>query len=98
MGIQLQEISCVRVVGHATWCVPCGKQGACREGGGGEDIGVRVTVITRCMIISSRSYSGLVVLSHPFGWIDHRYMNDMNWVVGGIIWIGVFGEMEMLVG
>ena len=68
------------------------------KGGGGEDIGVRVTVITRCIIISSRSYSGLVVLSHPFGWIDHRYMNDMNWVVGGIIWIGVFGEMEMLVG
>ena len=29
---------------------------------------------------------------------DHRYMNDMNWVIDGIIWIGVFGEMEVLVG
>ena len=26
--------------------------------GGGEDIEVQVTVITRCIIISSRSYSG----------------------------------------
>ena len=34
----------------------------------------------------------------PYGWIDHRYMNDMNWVIDGIIWIGVFGEMEELVG
>ena len=66
-------------------------------GGGGGDIEV-VTVITRCIIISSRSYSGLLVLSHPYRWIDHRYMNDMNWVVDDIIWIGVFGEMEMLVG
>ena len=67
------------------------------RGMGGGDIEV-VTVITRCIIISSRSYSGLLVLSHPYGWIDHRYMNDMNWVVDDIIWIGVFGEMEMLVG
>ena len=29
---------------------------------------------------------------------DHRYMNDMNWVIDGIIWIGVFGEIEELVG
>ena len=77
---------------------PVVKQGACREGRWGEDIEVQVTVITICIIISSRSYSGLVVLSHPFGWIDHRYMNGMNWVVGGKIWIGVFGEMEMLIG
>ena len=69
VGIQLQEISCVRVVGHATWCVPCGKQGACREGrwGEGGDIEVQVTVITKCVIISSRSYGGLLVLSHPTG-------------------------------
>ena len=33
----------------------------------------------------------------PYRWIDHRYMNDMNWVTDGIIWI-VFGEMEVLVG
>ena len=34
----------------------------------------------------------------PYGWIDHRYVNDTNWVIDGIIWIGVFGEMEVLVG
>ena len=37
------------------------------KGGGarGEGIEVQVTVITKCIIISSRSYSGLLVLSHP---------------------------------
>ena len=30
VGIQLQEISYVRVVGHATWCVPCDKQQGAR--------------------------------------------------------------------
>ena len=36
-------------------------------GEGGEGIEVQVTVITKCIIISSRSYSGLFVLSHPMG-------------------------------
>ena len=38
------------------------------------------------------------VLSHPYGWIDHRYMNDGKWVIDGIIWIGVSGEMEVAMG
>ena len=25
-------------------------------------------------------------------------VNDMSWVIDGIIWIGVFGEIEVLVG
>ena len=36
-------------------------------GGRGEGTEVQVTVITKCIIISSRSYSGLFVLSHPTG-------------------------------
>ena len=80
---------------------PVVNRGHAEKGGGGrgEGIEVQVTVLTKCIIISSRSYSGLLVLSHvPYGWIDHRYMNDTNWVIDGIIWIGVFGEMEVLVG
>ena len=36
-------------------------------GGRGEGIEVQVTVITKCIIIRSRSFSGLLVLSHPTG-------------------------------
>ena len=36
-----------------------------REEGGG--IEVQVTIIMKCIIISSRNYSGLLVLSHPMG-------------------------------
>ena len=56
-----------------------------REEGGG--IEVQVTIIMKCIIISSRNYSGLLVLSHPMGGliIDTGMLGDrwynMDWGV-----------------
>ena len=84
MGIQLQEISCVRVVCHAIWCVPCGKQGAWKEGRWGE-LGGKVLKFKLLLLqMYNRKQQKLqwtIGPVTPYGWIDHRYMNDMNWVM-----------------